>query len=234
MTTTKRIPPNIYLIRHGETKWALTGRHTGRTDIPLTTHGEDEVRELGTHLRGIPFTHVLTSPLQRAKYSCDLAGLDTAAESEPDLMEWDYGDYEGKISRDIRMERADWNIFQHGCPHGEMPAQIEERADRLIVRLRTMSGNVAIFTHGHFGSALAARWIGLSLIEARHFPLATASLSILSFDPKHPAIPVIALWNAAANKLFDTARCLPAGETTTAPGSIEEWENEGGEIPPVT
>jgi broad specificity phosphatase PhoE len=195
----------LYLIRHSETEWALSGRHTGRTDISLTANGEDEARELGRHLQDIPFVHVLTSPLKRARQTCELVGLDKVLEIEPDLAEWDYGDYEGKRSEDIRKGRPDWNVFRDGCPHGETPAQVSERADQLIARLRTLDGKVALFSHGQFGGVLAARWIGLPLAQARHFPLGTASLSIFSFNPHHPEVPVIALWYAAAHDIFNTA-----------------------------
>ncbi len=191
----------LSFVRHGETTWSLTGQHTGRTDLPLTTHGEEEARELGRHLRGIPFAHVLTSPLQRARRTCELVGLETAAEVEPDLEEWDYGDYEGRRSADILQERPGWNLFQDGCPHGETPAQVSDRADRLIARLRTLEGNVALFSHGQFGSALAVRWIALPLLEAQHFPLGTTSLSILTYDPHHPETPVIALWSAPSHEI---------------------------------
>ncbi len=199
------VPLQLYLIRHGETEWALSGRHTGRTDIPLTANGENEAWELGKHLRDIQFTHVLTSPLKRARQTCELIGLYQVKEIVPDLAEWDYGDYEGKKSADIREKRPDWYIFRDGCPRGEMPEQISERADRLIARLRTLDGRVALFSHGQFGGVLAARWIGLPLAEARHFPLKTASLSIFTFNPQHPEVPVIALWNAASHDIFNTA-----------------------------
>ncbi len=127
-----RVPRHLYLIRHGETEWALSCRHTGRTDIPLTANGENEARELGTHLRDIQFTHVLTSPLHRARKTCELVGLDQIQVIVPDLAEWDYGDYEGRRSADIREKRPDWYILRDGCPHGEMPEQIVERADRFI------------------------------------------------------------------------------------------------------
>ena len=166
--------PRIYLIRHGETEWSLSGQHTGRTDIPLTARGEDEARELGQRLRDIQFARVLTSPRQRARRTCELAGLGPVAEIEPDLAEWDYGDYEGQRSADIRKARPDWNLFRDGCPRGEMPAQISDRADRLIARLRVLDGNVALFSHGHFGRVLAARWIGLPVSEGQHFLLPTA------------------------------------------------------------
>jgi len=207
MSMTTSIPTllRLYLIRHGETEWTLTSRHTGLTDIPLTANGEDESRELGKHLRDIQFAHVFTSPLKRARQTCELVGLDKVLEIELDLAEWDYGDYEGKRSEDIRKGQPDWNVFRDGCPHGETPAQVSERADRLIARLRTLDGKVALFSHGQFGGVLAARWIGLPLAQARHFPLGTASLSIFSFNPHHPEVPVIALWNAAAHDIFNTA-----------------------------
>lgn len=189
--------PRLYLIRHGETAWARAGRHTGRTDVPLTPRGEGEVRDLGAHLRSIAFAHVLTSPLQRARRTGELAGLAVPSRDEPDLIEWDHGDYEGRTLDDIRIRHPDWCVFRDGCPHGESPVQVAARADRLIARLRRLRGNVALFSHGHLGAALAARWIGLPLAAARHFPLATAALSILAHDPHRPADPVIALWNAA-------------------------------------
>jgi broad specificity phosphatase PhoE len=189
-------PLRLYLVRHGQTQWSLSGQHTGRTDIALTPHGEDEARLLVPWLASVPFTRVLTSPLQRAQRTCVLAGLGQEAELEPDLAEWDYGDYEGEISKNIRKERPDWNVFRDGCPHGETPAQITDRADRLIAHLGAMNGNVALFSHGQFGQALAARWIGLPIEEGAHFHLTTASLGILRYGPAHPEVPVIALWNA--------------------------------------
>jgi probable phosphoglycerate mutase len=195
--------PRLYLVRHGETAWSLSGQHTGRTDIALTAHGEDQARELAPRLRGIAFAHVLTSPRHRAQQTCGLAGLGTTAAIEPDLAEWDYGDYEGLRSVDIRKTRADWNIFRDGCPHGETPAQVSGRADRLIARLRALEGNIALFTHGHFGCILGIRWIGLPLVEAEHFPLATASLSILGYDANHPEATVMALWNANSSQAPD-------------------------------
>lgn len=196
MTTTMPTPVRLYLIRHGETEWSLSGQHTGRTDLSLTAKGEDEARELGRHLRDIVFAHVLTSPLKRARQTCELVGLDKISQIEPDLAEWDYGDYEGQKSVDIRKGRPDWNVFRDGCPHGEMPAEISGRADRLKARLCKLDGNVALFSHGQIGGVLAVRWIGLAVVEAQHFPLGTASLSIFSFAAHHPAVPVIALWNA--------------------------------------
>jgi probable phosphoglycerate mutase len=189
-------PLRLYLVRHGQTQWSLSGQHTGRTDIALTPHGEDEARLLVPWLASIPFTRVLTSPLQRAQQTCMLAGLGQEAELEPALAELNYGDYEGETSKNIRKERPDWNVFRDGCPHGETPAQITDRADRLIAHLGAMNGNVALFSHGQFGQALAARWIGLPIEEGAHFHLTTASLGILRYGPAHQEVPVIALWNA--------------------------------------
>jgi probable phosphoglycerate mutase len=187
---------SLYLVRHGQTEWSLSGRHTGRTDIKLTAQGEDEARGLLPWLGSVRFARVFTSPRQRARRTCELAGLGSQAEIEPDLAEWDYGDYEGKLSADIRKDRPDWNAFRDGCPGGEMPDQIRVRADRLIARLCTMGGNVALFSHGEFGLAFAARWIGLKVAEGQHFLLGTASLGILGFNPAHPDVRVIARWNA--------------------------------------
>jgi broad specificity phosphatase PhoE len=192
----------LYLIRHGETDWSLSGQHTGRTDLPLTAHGEDEARKLVPWLSPMRFTRVFTSPLQRARRTCELAGLGATAEVEPDLAEWNYGDYEGRLSRDIRKERPGWNVFRDGCPNGERPRQVSERADRLIARLCTLDGNVALFSHGQFSRSLAAHWIELSVVESQHFSLGTASLSILGFDPAHPEVRVIELWNAVPGLLM--------------------------------
>lgn len=232
MTAAIPTPASLYLVRHGETEWSLSGRHTGRTDIELTARGEDQARGLAPRLREIRFAHVLSSPLQRARRTCELAGLGATAAIDAELAEWDYGDYEGQRSVDIRKQRADWNIFRDGCPHGESPAQVSERADRLIARLRALDANVALFSHGQFGCVLAARWIGLPLIEARHFALDTASLSILGHDSHHPEVAVIALWNAASSEKGEPVSHPRSGETKTVnPLAIARWESEGGEIP---
>lgn len=186
----------LYLIRHGETDWSLSGQHTGRTDIRLTARGEDEARALGPWLQAIPLARVLTSPRQRARRTSELAGLGSAAEIEPDLAEWDYGDYEGRYSLDICGERPGWNIFRDGCPGGEMPAQVSDRADRLIARLRAVDKSVALFSHGQFACVLAARWIGLPVVDGQHFAVGTAALNILAYARNHPEVPVIELWNA--------------------------------------
>jgi len=225
----------LHILRHGETAWSVTGQHTGRTDIPLTAKGEDEAQELGARLRGIPFSRVLTSPLKRARQTCVLVALSPEAEIEPDLAEWDYGEYEGKLGSDIRRERPEWTIFRDGAPRGETPAQIGERADRLIARLRTMTGDIALFTHGHFGRVLAACWIGLSVVRSRPFLLGTASHSILCYEHEQPDEPAIERWNSVAPEPL-----LPASGPDTEAAraklkqrAVDRWENEGGEIPSV-
>lgn len=191
--------PRIYVVRHGETEWSLSGQYTGRTDIALTAHGEHTARELGRRLWDIPLVHVLTSPLHRARQTCVLAALTPVTEIEPDLAEWDYGDYEGRTPADILASRPGWNLFRDGAPHGETPDQISTRADRFIACLRLLNGDIALFTHGHFGRVLAARWIGLSVLQAQHFLLNTASLGILCYEHERLDQPAIALWNAASN-----------------------------------
>ena len=188
--------PRLYLIRHGETAWSLSGQHTGRTDLPLTEHGEQAARKLAEPLRAVKFARVFTSPLQRALRTCELAGLGEFAEIEPNAVEWDYGDYEGQRLADIRKTRPDWNIFRDGCPRGEQPTDVSERADRLISRLRTFEGNIAIFSHGQFGRVVGVRWIGLPVGKAQHLILSTASLSILGFEHDVIGVPAIVMWNA--------------------------------------
>ena len=191
-------PLRLYLVRHGETEWSLSGQHTGRTDLPLTPRVEDQARALEPMLRAIAFEHVLTSPVRRAQRTCTLAGLGGAAEIEPDLAEWDYGDYEGRTSNDIRQNRPGWIVFRDGCPGGESVAAVTRRADRLITRAMALQGNVALFSSGQFGCSLAARWIGLPVLQAQHLMLGTASISVLAHNPAHPDLRVIARWNYAA------------------------------------
>ena len=191
-------PLRLFLIRHGETEWSLSGQHTGRTDLALTARGEDQARALEPMLRAIPFGHVLTSPARRAQRTCALAGLGGSAEVEPDLAEWDYGEYEGRTSRDIRQDRPGWNVFRDGCPGGESVEAVTLRADRLVTRVAALRGNVALFSSGQFGCSLAARWIGLPVLQAQHLMLGTASVSVLAYNPAHPDLRVIARWNHAA------------------------------------
>ncbi len=186
---------NACLIRHGETAWSLTGQHTGKTELDLTAHGEDQARSLGPRLKAKGFTRVLVSPRLRARRTCELAGLGAMAEMEADLAEWDYGLHEGRRSADIRLDDPEWDIWRDGCPGGESPADISTRADRLIARLHHMVGTVALFSHGQFGVALATRWIELPLIEGHHFTLHPASVSLLGTNPRHGDRRVIELWN---------------------------------------
>ena len=185
----------IYLLRHGETAWSLTGQHTGRTDLPLTTHGEKRAAQLRERLRGVNIAHVLTSPLQRARRTCELAGLGGTACTEPDLREWDYGDYEGETTAAIQARRPGWEIFHDGCPNGESTQVVGERADRIVRSLRAMDGIAAVFSHGHFLRVLAMRWIGLPVAEGRHFALDTAAISILGFEHAAGKVAAIAMWN---------------------------------------
>ncbi len=221
----------LYLIRHGDTAWSLSGQHTGRTDIPLTTKGEEDARALAEELRGVRFDRVFTSPRQRARRTCELVGLAGVAEIEPDLAEWDYGDYEGLRSADIRASRPGWNLFRDGCPHGESPGDVSSRADRLMTRFRTLEGNVAVFSHGHLGRVLAARWIGLPVTQAQHFVLGTASLSILGYQHNAADVPAILLWNAVPNHIADSAPDLRTrhNETMANSEAIEQRDDEGGE-----
>jgi probable phosphoglycerate mutase len=191
-------PLRLYLIRHGGTEWSLSGQHTGRTDLALTTRGQDEARTLEPVLRTIQFMRVLTSPARRAQETCALAGLGGSAEIEPDLAEWDYGEYEGRTSPDIRQERPGWEVFRDGCPGGESVEAVSMRADRLITRAAALNGNVALFSSGQFGCSLAVRWIGLPVLQAQHLVLGTASISVLAYNPAHPDLRVIAHWNHAA------------------------------------
>jgi broad specificity phosphatase PhoE len=202
MMDTAGLLSRLFLVRHGETTWSLSGQHTGRTDIPLIEQGEQDARKLAERLHRVTFSRVFTSPLRRARRTCELAGLDEFAEIEPDLAEWDYGEYEGRRLVEIRDGRPGWNLFRDGRPGGESPAQVCERADRLIARLRTMAGNIAVFTHGSFGRALAVRWIGLPVMEAEHFLLGTASLGILGHGHDLAEEPAIVLWNSAANDIL--------------------------------
>jgi probable phosphoglycerate mutase len=186
---------HLYLIRHGETAWSLSGQHTSRTDIPLTEKGERDARQLAKRLDAVRFSEVLTSPRLRARQTCDLAGFGTRSRIDLDLAEWDYGDYEGLRSAEIHQLQPDWNIFRDGCPHGESPGEISARADRLLAGLRRRQGNVAVFSHGHFGRVLAARWINAPVDEGRRLMLSPASVSILGYEHDDPASPVILLWN---------------------------------------
>jgi len=186
--------PCVYLARHGETAWSLSGQHTGLTDLPLTARGEENARRLGERLAESAFSKVFTSPLQRARWTCQLAGFGAVTEVDNNLVEWNYGDYEGRRTPEIHAERPDWQLFRDGCPGGESPAQIGARADGVVNRLRAIKGNVLVFSSGHFLRALASRWLGLEPAAGRFLALDTASLSKLGYE-NDLSQPVIRLWN---------------------------------------
>jgi broad specificity phosphatase PhoE len=200
--------PVVYLARHGETAWTITGQHTGLTDLPLTERGEQNARRLAGRLSGIPFAKVFTSPLRRASETCKLAGFGSVAETDRDLVEWDYGEYEGRRTVDILRERPDWQLFRDGCPGGESPQQIAARADRVVRRVRAVAGNVLLFSSGHFLRVLATRWIGLEPINGRSFMLKTASLSELSYE-NSLSQPAILLWDDTQHVLANGQKDIP-------------------------
>lgn len=188
--------PAVYIARHGETAWSLSGQHTGLTDLPLTEQGRKNATQLGALLRELQlqFAKVFTSPLQRAATTCELAGYGAVAERDPDLLEWNYGDYEGLRTTEIHAKRPDWQLFRDGCPGGESPEQVGARADRVVKRLRGINGNVLIFSSGHFIRTLAARWLGLEPAAGRFFVLSTASFSTVGYE-NNLAQPAVKLWN---------------------------------------
>ena len=186
--------PVIYLARHGETAWSLTGQHTGFTDLRLTDRGERNAQRLGKRLAGRGFAKVFTSPLQRARRTCELAGFGPMAKVDPDLVEWNYGDYEGLTTQQIQAKRPGWQLFRDGCPGGESPDQVGRRADQVVSRLREFPDDALVFSSGHFLRVLAARWLGLEPAAGRFLLLATASLSALGYE--HDATePVIRFWD---------------------------------------
>ena len=188
--------PQVYLVRHGETAWTISGQLTGRTDIRLTDRGERQAQALSARLKGMSFTNVLTSPLQRARRTGELAGFAECAQADPDLMEWDYGAYEGRRTSDIRAERPGWRLFEDGCPGGEALAEVSTRADRVIARVRALGGDVLVFAHRDILRILAVHWVTLPALEARRLYLETASLSVLSYDHDLDE-PVIRMLNDA-------------------------------------
>ena len=190
-----QVLPIVYLARHGETAWTLSGQYTGLTDLALTERGERNACRLAERLSGLSFAKVFTSPLQRAKRTCELAGFGAVAEIDQDLVEWNYGEYEGCHSADIHSEHPDWELFRDGCPGGESPAQAAARADRVVNRVRAVPGDVLLFSSGHFIRVLATRWIGLEVTaNAKRFMLSTASLSAVGYE-NELSRPVIRLWN---------------------------------------
>lgn len=186
--------PMVCLARHGQTAWSLSGQHTGLTDLPLTEQGQREAVSLGPRLHELSFARVFTSPLQRASTTCKLAGFGDVAYVDPDLVEWNYGEYEGLRSVEIQAKRPGWEIFRDGCPGGESPAEVGARADRVLARVRAIEGNVLVFSSGHFLRVFVARWLGLEPAGGRYFLLNTASVSTLTYerDLDHP---VVQLWN---------------------------------------
>ncbi len=186
--------PRAYLVRHGETAWSLSGQHTGRTDLPLTPQGEANARRLGERLSGIAFERVLTSPLARAQRTCELAGFGSSAVVDSDLLEWDYGAYEGKTRAAICREHPGWEIFRDGCPGGESLAQLVVRADRAITRLRAIGRDTLVFSSGHILRVLAVRWLGIDGAMGRYLLLDPAGVSVLGYQ-RELAEPVIRLWN---------------------------------------
>jgi probable phosphoglycerate mutase len=188
--------PEVVLVRHGETEWSRSGRHTGRTDIPLTEEGRRQARLAGESLRAFKFTLVLASPLRRAAETCELAGLGAGAVVRAELVEWDYGDYEGRQTADIRNERPGWSLWRDGVPGGETADEVGARVDRVIEDILAVEGDVAIFAHGHVLRVLAARWLGLPPREGRLLALDTATMCILGYERE---TPVIRLWNQSAS-----------------------------------
>jgi broad specificity phosphatase PhoE len=208
----------VYLARHGETAWSISGQHTGLTDLPLTPVGESNARKLRGALKGLRFTRVFSSPLRRAWRTCELAGFKASVEILHELVEWNYGEYEGRTSAEIHAKRPDWELFRDGCPSGESPEQVATRADRVVDLVRSVSGNVLLFSSGHFLRMLAARWAGIDTLGARSLMLSTASLSILGYESSI-ARPAVRLWNdthhlLANNEQYIHAESLQLTEVT--------------------
>jgi broad specificity phosphatase PhoE len=212
--------PVIYLARHGETEWSLTGQHTGLTDLPLTERGEQNARALRERLNGLNFRKVFTSPLQRATRSCELAGFGAVAEIDRDLLEWDYGEYEGLTTAEIHAKRPEWQLFRDGCPGGESPEQVSGRADSMLGEVCTLGANVLLFSSGHFLRAFAARWLAHGAAAGKYLLLSTASLSVLGYENSLFS-PVIQHWNdtrhVKASNLGGTDVQTPPKETSLWP-----------------
>jgi broad specificity phosphatase PhoE len=214
--------PRLVLLRHGDTDWTDSHQHTGRTDLPLNADGEPHAHRLGARLTGKIFARVFVSPLLRVRRTCELAGFAEHAEVNADLTEWDYGDYESKLTADIHRQRPQWNLYRDATPKGESPEQVAARADRYIELVRPIDGDVAAFSSGQLIHMIAARWLGLSAVHARHFYTATASIGILGYEHDRNQ-PVLLLWDDdqqvdRAQKLIESswlrmARCLKSGAT---------------------
>lgn len=183
--------PEVWLIRHAETEWTVSRRHTGRTNVPLTRSGEDQARPLQNILKLTRFAAVFCSPLQRALRTCELAGFSDSVRITEDLFEWNYGDYEGKTRPEILAQRPDWIVFRDGCPNGESPLEVARRADSMIARVQAIDGDVAVFSSGHFLRVLIARWLGYEATAGQHFKLGTGAISVLGYDHQNPLEPVV-------------------------------------------
>jgi probable phosphoglycerate mutase len=207
--------PRLVLVRHGETEWARDGRHTGRTDVPLTDLGRRQATVLGDRLAGRSFVSVQTSPLSRAAETCRLAGLGDRAQTCADLVEWDYGRYEGRRTVDIRVDRPGWTIWRDGVPGGETAAEVAARADRVIKRGLATGGEVVLFAHGHFLRVLTARWLGLSPEAGRLFALAPATISVLGHEREQP---VIMRWNDRCHLVLPSSIWAERGDLDAQPG----------------
>jgi broad specificity phosphatase PhoE len=184
--------PEVVLVRHGETEWSRDGKHTGSTDVPLTDVGREQATALGTALHGRQFEVVLTSPLERAAETCRLAGYGDVAQPRDDLREWDYGAYEGRTTPEVREEHPGWTLWRDGVPGGETDADVGARADRVVAELRSLTGDAALFAHGHVLRVLTARWLGLEPADGRLFALDTATISVLGYERE---TAVIRVWN---------------------------------------
>ena len=191
--------PRLFLARHGDTAWTESRQHTGLTDLPLNERGEEHARQLGERLKRFTFARVFTSPLQRASKTCALAGFGAAAQVDPDLVEWDYGRFEGKLTKDILKERPGWEMFRDGCPGGESPQDVAGRAERFIDRARAVEGNVLAFSSGHIIRMIAACWLGLPPGAGRFFFCRPASVGVLAFEHNSREEPIIGLWNYVAH-----------------------------------
>jgi broad specificity phosphatase PhoE len=190
--------PRLFLARHGDTAWTESRQHTGRTDLPLNESGEARARQIGERLGRFSFSRVFTSPLRRASRTCELAGFGPVASVDPDLVEWDYGRFEGKLTRDILKERPGWEMFRDGCPDGELPQDVAARADRFIARVRAIEGDVLAFSSAHIIRMIAARWLGLPPGAGRFFFCRPASVGVLGFEHKNRDEPILGLWNYVA------------------------------------
>lgn len=187
--------PRLFLARHGDTPWTVSGQHTGRTDVALNFQGEQNALQLGERLQQNSFVHVFTSPLQRATKTCQLAGYGDRAEANSDLFEWDYGEFEGKTTHEILKQRPGWELYRDGCPNGESSQNVAARAERFVARVREIKGDVLAFSSGHIIRMIAARWLGLPPIDGRFFYCRPASVGVLGYEHNSYNEPIIRAWN---------------------------------------